>query len=330
MQTIHAHWKNFNKAFTRTHRNGVIDQYIRMQGKRIEDRINYFFTKYATAIYIGACMRFSQVAAKYTPPNMGRANIEEKYYYRPIQDLSKLAKGEYPPYHATKADYAALRDGYKFRVLNTKKGHKKNDVYAYCKGINEAKRASRIAMRGLAKYSWGSMINNTQEDMINQLNKGIAVQDIDIYQVKVLPPIFTRLARKSPAITRLNWGTYSKQIVVSEQNVKKIDITIKNRLAQIERYGLIAIKRGLMAAEKYCAQIFAGAKVLGEYKGQASGTGTKEVQAAEKLRIAMGKLFDTDSKGYGIQKLAIEKTPKGFDPTQPWNLEINLPHTKGT
>lgn len=330
IQTIKAHWKDYNKAFTRHHRNGDVENYIVMQGKTIADRINYFFLKYSTAIYIGACMRFAEVAAKYTPPNIGKANIEEKYYYRPIQELTKLAKGEYPPYHATKADYAALRSGYKFRVLNTKKGHKKNEVYAYCKGINEAKRASKIAMRGLSKYSWGANLNNTKEDVENQINQGVDVQDIDVYRANNLPPIFTRLARKSPAITHYTWGSYQKKIIVNEKDVKKINITIMNRLAEIQRYSKIAIARGLMAAESYIKQIFSGVQVLAEYKGEGPRATTAESKAADKLRSAMGKLFDTDSKSYGIQRLAIERQPKRFDPSQPWNLEINLPHTKGT
>ena len=331
MQTIRAHWVDYNKTFIKNRKDGTAYNYIRMQGKTIADRINYFFLKYSTAIYIGACMRFSQTAAKYTPPNIGKANIEEKYYYRPIQDLVLLSKGEYAPYHATKADYAALRAGYKFRVLNTKKGHKRNEVYAYCKGINEAKRASKIAMRGLSKYSWGANLNNTKEDVENQLNEGIDIQDVDVYRVNNMPPIFTRLARKSPAITHFTWGYYSKQIEVNEKDVKKINITIRNRLAEIQRYGELAIRRGIMAAEKYIKQIYTGVQVLGEYKGS-ERTGNAydpTLIAASKLRNTMAKLFDTDSKGYGIQRLAVEAKPKGFKSSQPWNLEINLPHTKG-
>ena len=62
MQTIKAHWKDWsksNKVFTRKHGNGVVENYIVMQGKNIAERINNFFLKYSTAIYIGACMRFS-------------------------------------------------------------------------------------------------------------------------------------------------------------------------------------------------------------------------------------------------------------------------------
>lgn len=331
MQTIRAHWKDYNKTFLKKAKDGSDYNYIRMQGKTIADRINYFFLKYSTAIYIGACMRFAETAAKYTPPNIGKANIEQKYYFRPIQDLVKLSKGEYAPYHATKADYAALRAGYKFRVLNTKKGHKRNEVYAYCKGINEAKRASKIAMRGLAKYSWGANLNNTKEDIQGQLDSGINLNDLDVYRVNNMPPIFVRLAKKSPAISHYTWGNYSKEIEVNEKDVRKITIRIRNRLAEIERYGELAIRRGLMAAQKYIKQIYSGVQVLAENKGS-DRTGNAydpTLVAASKLRNTMAKLFDSDSRGYGIQKLELEKLPKGFQKDYQWNLEINLPHTKG-
>lgn len=338
MQTIRAHWKDYNKAFTRQHRNGDIEQYIRMQGKTIADRINYFFLKYSTMIYIGACMRFAQTAAKYTPPNIGKANIDQKYYSRPIYNLIDLAKGlivngRGRRVHATKEDFAALRNGFKFKIINNKyraPREEKRHAFAYTKGINEAKRLARIERRGLSKYSWGANLNNTQEDVENQLAKGIPIEQVDIYQVQKFPPIFNRLARKSPAITKYTWGSYQKDIIVSENNVKKINITITNRLSQIQGYGQIAIRRGLMAANAYIKQIYSGVQVLGEYKGEAPGTGSTQTKAAEKLRRMMGKLFDTDSKGYGIQQLKIESHSKKFDPNQPWNLEINLPHTKGT
>ena len=104
---------------------------------------------------------------------------------------------------------------------------------AYTKGINEAKRVARIAMRGLSKYSWGANLNNTKEDVSNQLNDGIKIQDVEVYRVNNMPPIFSRLARKSPAITRFTWGSYKKDIEVNEKEVKKIKISITNRLAEI-------------------------------------------------------------------------------------------------
>ena len=119
------------------------------------------------------CMRFSATAARYTPPNMGRANIENKYYTRPIYSLTDLAKGLVRTergrrVYATKEDFAALRAGFKYKVVNTKyrlARELKHKAIGYTKGINEAKRLARIENRGLSKYSWGSMLNNTKEDI---------------------------------------------------------------------------------------------------------------------------------------------------------------------
>lgn len=339
MQTIHAHWNDYNKTFKRQ-KNGSLYNYIRMQGKTVSQRINYFFQKYSTMMYIGACMRFAQTAAKYTPPNIGKAYIDQKYYSRPIYSLTDLAKGLVRTsrgrrVYATKEDFEALRNGFKFKVVNTKyraTREEKRHAVAYTKGINEAKRIAKIERRGLSKYSWGANLNATAEDVQGQLDKGIGIKDVEVYRAQKLPPIFNRLARKSPAITKFVWGNYSKHIEVSESNVKKINITIVNRLAEIQRYGELAIRQGLIAANRYIKQIYTGVQVMGEYKGS-ERTGNAydpTLVAATKLRNTMAKLFDTDSKGYGIQRLAVEKTPKRFDPSQPWNLEINLPHTEGT
>ena len=118
-------------------------------------------------------LRFATAAAKYTPPNIGKANIDKKYYDRPIQDLAILARGGYPRYHASKKDFQMLRNGYKFRIMNTKYRHRKDEaVFAYAKGINEAKKLARIQTRGLSKYSWGANLNNTKEDLQNWSGEG--------------------------------------------------------------------------------------------------------------------------------------------------------------
>lgn len=339
MQTIHAHWNDYNKTHIRK-KDGALYNFIRMQGKTVADRINSFFNQFSTLMYIGACSRFAQTAAKYTPPNIGKANIDQKYYSRPIYSLIDLAKGLVRTprgrrVYATKEDFAALRNGFKFKVVNNKyraTREEKRHAFAYTRGINEAKRLAKIERRGLSKYSWGANLNNTQEDVENQLNNGVPVEKLDIYRVQNLPPIFTRLARKSPAITKYTWGTYQKKIITNVKDVKRIDITITNRLAEIERYGELAIRQGLNAANRYIKQIYSGVQVLGEYKGsdRTGHSNDPTLKAATKLRNTMAKLFDTDSKGYGIQRLAVDSTPKRFDSSQPWNLEINLPHTKGT
>lgn len=212
--------------------------------------VNRVLKRYAAFVATQMLRTFAATAARFTPPNMGKANIQQKYYYRPIQQLAKLAKGEYPPYHATKADYAALRQGYKFRVLNTKVGHKRNEVHAYTIGINEAKRLSRIQNRGLARYTWGeAVLNNTLK------NKK------DFSEIKVetnLPPIFHRLAKKSPNITKYHFGEAKAEWKTGKDAYFHIQVI--NRLAQSERYCKIAIERGTIEVNRWANKFFNSVK----------------------------------------------------------------------
>lgn len=211
--------------------------------------------------------KFAEVAARYSPPNMGKANIDAKYYMRPIYKLDDLAKGlvrneRGKRLYATKEDYAALRNGMKFKIMNTKHGVKRGTVYAYTKGINEAKRLARIQNRGLTKYSWGSILNTFNRQNIAKLvgttkqgvktRFGVADQRHPGRQLSrrilvqtELPVIFKRLQNKSPNIAKYRWGNVDWQ-EADEGN--KIELTINNNLAEVERYCDIAIRQGVNAA----------------------------------------------------------------------------------
>lgn len=211
--------------------------------------VNRVIKHYSAWIATEMLRVFTATAARFTPPNMGKANIEQKYYFRPVQDLTLLAKGEYAPYHATKADYAALREGFKFRVLNTKVGHKRNEVYAYTKGINEAKRVSRIQNRGLARYTWGDALNNHAEEVMKiQAQKGGKIVETD------LPPIFHRLAKKSPNITKYHFG-YAMATWKRGANAQ-YNITVINKLTEVEKYCTIAVEKGTMEVNRWTNKFF--------------------------------------------------------------------------
>lgn len=212
--------------------------------------VNRVLKRYAAFVATEMLRTFAATAARFTPPNMGKANIEQKYYFRPVQDLTLLAKGEYAPYHATKADYAALRQGYKFRVLNTKVGHKRNEVYAYTRGINEAKRVSRIQNRGLARYTWGeAVLNNTLK------NK----KDFKEINVETnLPAIFHRLEKKSPSITKFHFGEAKAEWKTGKDAYFHIQVI--NKLAQSERYCKIAIERATLEVNRWTNKFFNSVK----------------------------------------------------------------------
>lgn len=214
--------------------------------KQANRKIQKWLWRNAAALSIFIAKIFAQEAAKYTPPNMGKAYIEEKYYSRPIQDLKLLARGQYRRSHATKADYAALRAGYKFRILNTKHGVRRGTVFAYAKGINEAKRVARIKNRGLSRYTWGNALNNTVKDFQTLRELREQGQDGEVYTTSTLPPIFQRLQKKSPNIVKYQFA----QVISNPYEGKGWVIIFKNKLAQIQRYGSIAITRGAAAVNR--------------------------------------------------------------------------------
>lgn len=227
------------------------------------ENLNFgFYTEYVARMML---RKFSQVAAKYSPPNIGKANIDNKYYYRPIYKLEDLAKGLVRTergrrVHATREDFAALRAGMKFKVVNTKYGTKKGTAYAYTKGITEAKRVSRIQNRGLTKYSWGSILQtfttNNLRTLSRPTNFGILAQKRGggTYQLErrtliqtELPPIFKRLESKSPNIVKYRWGSVNW---ATNPSGTKIKFTIFNKMTEVERYCDIAIRQGINAAVK--------------------------------------------------------------------------------
>ena len=289
-------------------------EYIRMEGKNTEQRINSFFKKYANYVCIGMALKFSQAAAKFTPPNIGKAYIDPKYYSRPIYSLEELAKGLVRTergrrIHATKEDFAALRAGFKFKVVNTKyraSRTQRRQAIAYTKGINEAKRLARIQNRGLSKYSWGGMLNNVEEDIQKQLAAGVSPGELSVFRLGNLPPIFQRLLRKSPNIQRYQWGTYDWNYD-NPKEIKKIIFTVENRLAQIEAYGRLAISKGINAASRYCNSIWRAVGLLGT-AGPTTGLSEEEKQtpdqiALKDLRKQLNNMFKEVRGTYQAQKL---------------------------
>ena len=222
------------------------DAAVNQEDKRIDDVIE----QYSVEIALNLARVFVDEAAKFTPPCMGKSYIDNRLYYRPVQDLQKLKDGEYPPWKITKADLRAIHQGYKFRVLNTKQGHKKNEVVAYTKGINEAKRVSKIQNRGLLRYTWGdALINNSKE--LNEYVKNNPDKSFKWYN-PTLPAQFQRLARKSPNIVKYHFA----DILIQNDLPDGVNVIIDNRAAHGEGFYAIAMKRGALKAQIYMKRLY--------------------------------------------------------------------------
>ena len=182
---------------------------------------------------------FSTTAAKYTPPNIGKATIDKKYYTRPIFNLIDLAKGKYENQRCTAQDYKQLRAGMKFKVLNTKKGVKKGVAFAYCKKISQAKKLAKIKNRGLSRVMWG-------KDM----------QSID----RPVPASIQRLQHKSPEMTNKQLNIISQQ-----KNKDEVSVEITNKVSQIQAYAKLAQRQG---EKKVMKQINSRLKQIADKKVQ--------------------------------------------------------------
>lgn len=159
---------------------------------------------------IKASTDFADGAAKATPPSIGKASIEKKYWSRPILVLGLLIRNKYPNHKPTKEDYAQYHNKMKYKVLYTKSGIKKGTAFAYTKTKTQAKKAAKIETRGLSRVMWGK----------NLASIGATV-----------PNSILRILAKSTKLNNLNFNTVK---VISEKDEQGIEIT--NSVTAIERY----------------------------------------------------------------------------------------------
>ena len=170
-------------------------------------------------IVIKVTPEFVKGAVKYTPPDMGHNTIDKKRYNRPILNLIKLVRGEYDGYSPTKEDAHELRyNKMRYKVLYTKAGIKQGTAFAYTKTISAAKKAARIANRGISRIMWGKNIESI----------GMPI-----------PPSVQRLIAKSPNTQKHNLNRFNLTQFGDETSME-----IVNDVAQIERYAQIAERQG--------------------------------------------------------------------------------------
>lgn len=102
---------------------------------------------------------FSNYAAVRSNPGHGNFRMyngaaeKRRVMERPVLKLSDLIRGKISSTRVTPQDEEAYKNGFKWKVVNTKeKGQK---AFAYTKSLSEANVAKKIKSRGLLRAAWG-------------------------------------------------------------------------------------------------------------------------------------------------------------------------------
>lgn len=169
-------------------------------------------------ILIRNAPKFTEAAAKYTPPTLGKNTIEKTRYERPVLVLSRLVNGGYSDFKPTQEDINQLRKKMVYKVLYTKAGVPKGTAYAYCKTKGQAKKLSKIKTRGLARVMWGKGMEQIGAKTPNSV---------------------LRLMKKSPDIASMN---YSKQSIINSND--ETALIFENSAKFIERIADLAKRQG--------------------------------------------------------------------------------------
>lgn len=170
-------------------------------------------------ILIRNAPKFTEAAAKWTPPSLGKNTIDKTKYERPILILSRLVNGGYSNFKPTQEDIVQLRKKMVYKVLYTKAGVPKGTAYAYCKTKGQAKKLSKIKTRGLARIMWGKGLEQIGAKTPNAI---------------------LRLMKKSPETSSMN---YSKQLIINSNS--ETSLIFRNNAKFIQRIADLAIKQGI-------------------------------------------------------------------------------------
>ena len=140
-------------------------------------------------ILIRVSTDFADGAAKATPPSIGKASIEKKYWTRPILVLGLLIRNKYPNYKPVKEDYDQYRKKMKYKVLYTKSGIKKGTAFAYTKTKAQAKKAAKIENRGLSRVMWGKGLTSIgaaiPNSIVRILSKSTNINNLNLSSAKL-------------------------------------------------------------------------------------------------------------------------------------------------
>ena len=212
-----------------------------------------FFNTFTIPMLRSIAKAFVTTASRYSPPGkrgkrLGTASIDPKLYYCRIVDLIESQHDPNVRKRPRKEDYKYIREGYRFKVLKNKYRQGLQTI-GYAKTLRTAKRMARIKNRGLAKYSWGTLLMNFRgNNMATSQNEQLGFEgqgrNISISPQNI--PTFRLLAQKSPNITRYRWGDIK---IKEDIQHARWSMRLRNNLTDSNAYCRIAIQRGTKAAK---------------------------------------------------------------------------------
>ena len=151
------------------------------------------------------------------------------YYYTKIIDMEEVLKNPMAAPKLRKFYAVMMAKGFKYTIIYTKYKKRRKPI-GYAKTYADAMQIARIKNRGLAKYSWGSLLNNFSGAEVKR-SKEFNTHNLDwrvgLYEVG-LPATYKNLAAKSPSIAKYRWGTI--RINADDMQNSKWSMDVHNNL----------------------------------------------------------------------------------------------------
>lgn len=230
------------------------DVVSKLRNPQIWNDVTRFWQTFTTPILKSLARTFCITATKYSPPGrpgkqLGTLKISQMYYYTDIIDMAEVLKNPNSPAKLKKFYAVMMAKGFKYTIIYTKY-RKRRRPLGYAKTYAEAMQIARIKNRGLAKYSWGSLLNNFSGAEVKR-SKEFNTHNLDwrvgLYETE-LQATYKNLAAKSPSIAKYRWGTI--RISADDMSNSKWSMDVNNNLTQSEQYCRIAVQKGQEAVLK--------------------------------------------------------------------------------
>ena len=209
----------------------------RRQKKKPEDRTNLVLKKKAKDALAPRFRKKGLYDKKYHRHGKQFSQKRQFRMDKPIQNFVQDKDLKIYP-----DDWEAWKQGKKYKVVSNKWKQIPHTI-GYTESMAQAKKMARIVNRGLAKYSWNTLLNNfADSEMVS--TKPVKIKTTQIERDRT----FNTLARRSPNIKRYTWGNI--KFDSSDINNWNWKLHGEQRHNADEEYSPLALKLGIVAAGK--------------------------------------------------------------------------------